>query len=43
MKKIVLACPLTLPLLANDKLIELYESKTCDCCDFWAKYIQEKS
>ncbi|NDJ27332.1 DUF411 domain-containing protein [Campylobacter sp. MIT 12-8780] len=42
MKKIVLACLLTLPLLANDKLIELYESKTCGCCDLWAKYMQEK-
>lgn len=43
MKKIISTLAIgVLTLFANDKVIEVYESPTCGCCELWADYMKTK-
>lgn len=42
MKKYFLALFLTLSLFAGEKVIDLYSSPTCGCCESWVDYMQKK-
>ncbi|AJC93868.1 DUF411 domain-containing protein [Campylobacter volucris] len=43
MKKIISALAIgALTLFANDKVVDVYESPTCGCCDLWADYMKTK-
>ncbi|AJC90371.1 hypothetical protein (DUF411 domain) [Campylobacter subantarcticus LMG 24377] len=43
MRKIVLALALSsLSMLASSKVLNVYESPTCGCCDLWADYMKVK-
>ena len=44
MKKIVLAFAVILPiaLFGANKKLEVYESPTCGCCEFWAEYMKKQ-
>ena len=50
MKKIILSIAIILPIalfgaskkLELSKKLEVYESPTCGCCEFWAKYMKDQ-
>ncbi|MBT0742492.1 DUF411 domain-containing protein [Campylobacter lari] len=43
MKKIISVLALSsIALIGGDKLLNIYESPTCGCCDLWANYMKDK-